>query len=221
MAVPERRDRRATVWDAPTRLVHWLIALLIPFSWWSAHNDHLPWHRLSGYCILGLLVFRLIWGFIGASTSRFGEFVSGPARVRAYLAGRLSAGVGHNPLGGWSVVAMLTALAAQVGLGLFSIDEDSLEPGPLAALVSFDTARAIAHIHHLMFWVVIALVVLHLGAIAFYAARGRHLTRAMIVGRAALPPGAQAPRLVPVWRAVLAAAAAAALVWFVAHGLRL
>jgi len=221
VAVTEQGDRRVTVWDAPTRLVHWLIAILIPFSWWSAHNDHLPWHRLSGYGILGLLVFRVIWGFVGASTSRFSDFVAGPARVRAYLADRPGAGVGHNPLGGWSVVAMLAALAAQVGLGLFSIDEDSLEPGPLARLVSFDDARAIAHVHHLMFWAVIALVALHLGAIAFYAMRGRHLTRAMIVGRAALPPGARAPRLVPAWRAILVAAAAAAVAWFAAHGLKL
>jgi cytochrome b len=221
VASTEQGDRRVKVWDAPTRLVHWLIALLIPFSWWSARNDHLPWHRLSGYAILGLLVFRVIWGFVGPSTSRFGAFLVGPARVRAYLAGRLGAAVGHNPLGGWSVIAMLAALATQVGLGLFSIDEDSLEPGPLARLASFDTARAIAHLHHLMFWVVIALVALHLSVIAFYAARGRNLTHAMIVGRAPLPPGAQAPRLVPAWRAILVAAVAAAVAWFVAHGLKL
>jgi cytochrome b len=221
MAAEERESPRVMVWDAPTRLVHWLIAALIPFSWWSAHNDHLPWHRLSGFTILGLLIFRFIWGWVGASTSRFRGFVAGPARIRAYLGGRLGAYVGHNPLGGWSSLAMLAALSLQVGLGLFSIDEDSLEPGPLAGLVSFDTARAIAHIHHLTFWVVIALVALHLCAIAFYAARGRHLTKAMVTGRAALPPGAQAPKLAPAWRAGLVAAIAAAIACFVAHGLKL
>ncbi|HEY5204143.1 MAG TPA: cytochrome b/b6 domain-containing protein, partial [Roseiarcus sp.] len=116
-------DRSAKVWDAPTRIVHWLLAALIPFSWWSAHNDHLPWHRLSGYSILGLLAFRVIWGFVGSSTARFRQFLSGPGQVRAYLGGRLGPIVGHNPLGGWSVLAMLTAIAVQVGLGLFSIDE--------------------------------------------------------------------------------------------------
>jgi len=210
-----------TVWDLPTRVVHWLIAALIPFSWWSAHSDHLPWHRLSGYTILGLLIFRVGWGFAGASTARFSAFVAGPRRVRDYLRGRLGAAVGHNPLGGWSVLAMLAALAVQVGLGLFSIDEDSLEPGPLSGLLSFDDARAVAHLHHLMFWVVVGLIALHITAIAVYARRGRNLTGPMVTGLARLPPGARAPIMAPAWRAVLAAAVAAGLVWFIAHGLKL
>ncbi|MGH7024307.1 MAG: cytochrome b/b6 domain-containing protein, partial [Caulobacteraceae bacterium] len=179
--------RQVKVWDVPTRLVHWLIAALVPFSWWSAHSDHLPWHRLSGYTILGLLVFRLAWGFAGASTARFRAFLSGPGRIHAWLGGRLGDFAGHTPLGGWSVLAMLAALAVQVGLGLFSIDEDGFEAGPLAKFVSFNDARAIAHFHHLWFWVVVGLIVLHLAAIAVYATRGRNLTGAMITGRAALP----------------------------------
>ena len=78
---------KVRVWDLPTRLVHWAIAALVPFSWWSAHAGHLPWHRLSGYSILGLVVFRLIWGVAGSSTSRFASFLRGPAAVLAYLRG--------------------------------------------------------------------------------------------------------------------------------------
>jgi cytochrome b len=211
---------RAPVWDLPTRLVHWLLAALIPFSFWAAKTDHLPWHRLSGYAILGLLVFRVIWGFAGSATARFSDFVKGPRDVVTYLRGERPAAVGHNPLGGWSVAAMLTVLAAQVGLGLFSVDEDSVEAGPLSQYVPFDTGRAIAHLHHTLFWVLLGLIALHLAAIAVYAARRRNLVGPMIVGDAQLPAGAAAPTMVSPWRILPAAAAAGAVAWFVAHGLK-
>ena len=212
--------RQVTVWDLPTRICHWLLALLIPFSWWSATHDHLPWHRLSGYTILGVLVFRVAWGFIGSSTARFSEFLRGPGGIRAYIARRFGAYVGHNPLGGLSVVAILAVLAMQVGLGLFSIDEDALEPGPLADRVSFDTARAIAHLHHRLFWVLVGLIAIHLAAVAWHALRGRNLTRAMFTGRERLPEDAEAPRIAPAGRALAVAAFAFVVAWFVAHDLK-
>ncbi len=211
---------KARVWDIPTRLVHWLLAALIPFSWWSAVSDHLPWHRLSGYAILGLLVFRLIWGFAGSQTARFSRFLRGPGAVGAYLRGAAKAGVGHNPLGGWSVMAMFAVLAAQVGLGLFSIDEDSVEGGPLSSFIGFDTGRAVAHLHHRLFWVLVGLIALHLAAIAVYALRRRNLVGPMITGVARIEPGAPVPPLAPGWRVVPAAIVAAAVAWFVAHGLK-
>jgi cytochrome b len=215
----EAPPRQVLIWDLPTRLVHWALALLVPFSWWSATHDHLPWHRLSGYVILGLLVFRLGWGLAGPETARFARFLAGPAKVRAYLAGRFGPFVGHNPLGGWSVVALFAALAVQVSLGLFSIDEDSLQPGPLARLVSFDTARAFAGVHHWVFRLILALVVLHLIAIGVYARRGRNLTRPMLTGQGPLPEGVAPPRSAPRWRAAVLALLAAAIAWFIAHGL--
>jgi cytochrome b len=208
------------VWDVPIRLFHWSLVVLIPFSWWSATSDHLPWHRLSGYLILGLLVFRLIWGFAGSPTARFSQFLRGPGGVAAYVRGKAKAVAGHNPLGGWSVVALLMALAAQVGLGLFSVDEDSVEAGPLSSLVSFDTGRAIAHLHHRLFWVLVALIVLHLAAIAVYALRRRNLVWPMITGSAPLDPMAPAPPLARPWRILPAAVIAAAVAWYVAHGLK-
>jgi cytochrome b len=211
---------RARVWDLPIRVIHWLIAALIPFSWWTAHSDHLPWHRRSGYTLLGLLIFRLIWGVWGSPTARFANFVRGPGAVRAYLTGRLGTVVGHNPLGGWSIIAMFTALAAQLMLGLFSVDEDGLEAGPLSHLVSFDTGRAIAKIHHLGFWVLLSFIGLHLAAIAVYALRRRDLVTPMITGRAAVGPGVVTEPFAPRWRVLPVAASAAAIAWFVAHGLR-
>jgi cytochrome b len=187
----------------------------------SATHDHLPWHLLSGYTILGLLAFRLLWGVFGSSTARFSRFLAGPRTIAAYLSGRLGRVVGHNPLGGWSVAAMLAVLATQVGLGLFSVDEDELNEGPLSRFVDFDTGRAIAHWHHKVFWVLVALIGVHLVAILVYALRRRNLVAPMITGVAPLGPGAHVPALAPAWRIAAAALVAFAVTWIIAHGLRL
>jgi cytochrome b len=215
-------SRPARIWDLPTRALHWSLVLLIPFSWWSATYDHLGWHRLSGYTILSLLVFRLLWGVFGSPTARFSRFLVGPRTVAAYVGGRLGrVAVGHNPLGGWSVAAMLSVLAVQVGLGLFSVDEDDLEAGPLSRFVDFDTGRTIAHWHHKVFWVLVGLIGLHLLAIIVYAVRRKNLVGPMITGRARVEPGTSVPALAPAWRMVAAALVAFAIAWVTAHGLKL
>ena len=221
-AAPEAPPMRARIWDLPTRILHWLLVLLIPFSWWSATHDHLSWHLLSGYTILGLLAFRLIWGVLGSPTARFSRFLARPRTIAAYLGGRLGkVVVGHNPLGGWSVAAMLAALAVQLGLGLFSVDEDDLHEGPLTRFVDFDTGRAIAHWHHKVFWVLVALIAVHLAAILFYAVRRRNLVGPMITGVGTVAPGAEVPALAPAWRIAAAALVAFAAAWIIAHGFRL
>jgi cytochrome b len=100
---------RARLWDAPVRLVHWLLVGLIAFSWWSAEEGHLQWHRYSGYLILGLVAFRLYWGFAGGGAARFASFVRGPGAILAYLRTlpeRTPSTVpGHNPLGALGVLA--------------------------------------------------------------------------------------------------------------------
>lgn len=188
-----------TIWDLPTRLFHWLLAALIGFSWW-AQEDHLDWHRISGFAIAGLLVFRLWWGVAGSSTARFSGFLKGPGAILAYLKGSGPGAVGHNPLGGWSVAAMLLALVVQVGLGLFSVDQDGFESGPLAKYVSFDTGRLAAGGHEIVFNILLGLIVLHLAAIGWYAARRQNLVRPMITGRGTLPEGAAKPVMAPMWR---------------------
>ena len=170
------------VWDLPVRLVHWLLAGLIGFSWWSVHNHHTDWHIWSGCAILTLLIFRLLWGVVGSSTARFASFVRGPRSIMADLKGRW-AGIGHSPLGALSVLVLFGAVAVQVGLGLISEDEDGLYTGPLYRLVSTDTSDKARDIHELWFNVILGLIVLHVGAILFYRLRGRHLTKAMITGR--------------------------------------
>jgi cytochrome b len=184
------------VWDLPIRLFHWLLTGLIAFSWWSVKNHHTDWHIWSGIAILTLLVFRLLWGLFGSSTARFSSFVRGPRPVLAYLRDTSSWRVaGHTPLGALSVVALLAAIGVQVGLGLISTDEDGLNQGPLAHLVPLHVSETARDIHEYWFYVVLSLIVLHVGAILFYRfVRGQKLTWAMIGGRAALNPGVEPMR---------------------------
>jgi cytochrome b len=216
---------RARLWDGPTRIVHWGLVLLIAFSWWSETAGHLDWHRWSGYAVIALLVFRLIWGFAGSGSARFASFVRGPFATLRYLRtlpSRAPTDVpGHNPLGAWSVLAILATLIVQVATGLFAVDVDGLESGPLSDRVDFDTGRQAAHWHHLSFTVLEGLIVLHLAAVAFYLVYKRsNLIGPMMTGRRRFDadPGLS---FAPLWRALLVAAVAAALAWWASKGFKL
>ena len=205
------------IWDLPVRLFHWLLVPLLAFAWWSAEAGRLEWHRLSGYALLALVLFRVMWGLWGSETARFARFLRGPAGIGAYLkqlGGKAyTASVGHNPLGGWSVFAMLALLVAQSTIGLFAVDIDGIESGPLAIFVSFDAGRLAANAHDLLFTALLALIGLHLAAIAFYTLVKRdNLVGPMLTGNKALP-GATQPAMASLWLALLSAAIAAALVF--------
>lgn len=196
----KKNDRVAEgpIWDLPVRLFHWLCVILIGASWWSAEQGADQVHFWSGYALLFLLIFRILWGFAGSSTARFAGFVRGPAAVLAYLRTGRHGVAGHTPLGALSVIAMLLAIAGQIATGLIQIDADDFIEGPLAGLVSYDTATLAHEVHEAGFKVLLGLIALHLLAIAFYRLRGRSLVGAMITGRGALPNGgipmAPAPR---------------------------
>jgi cytochrome b len=193
------------IWDLPTRLFHWLLAALIAFSWWSAEEEHFDWHIWSGLAIMSLLIFRLLWGFFGSSTARFTNFVRGPRQVFAYI--RDMKGwrpIGYSPLGAISVIAMLGALAVQVGLGLFSIDKDGLYEGPLAYLISLDLSEQLADLHEAWFNLILALIGLHVAAILFYRLYlGKKLIGPMVTGRGAVEPGVEPMRPGRWWAALL------------------
>ncbi len=193
------------IWDLPTRLFHWLLVALIGFSWWSAEEEYLDWHMWSGLAIMSLLVFRLLWGFFGSSTARFANFVRGPRQVFAYLGDMKGwRPVGHSPLGAISVIAMLGALAIQVGLGLFSIDKDGLYEGPLAYLVSLDLSERLADLHEDWFNVILVLIGLHVAAIIIYRLfLGKKLIGPMLTGRGAVEAGVDPMRPGRWWAAVL------------------
>jgi len=211
-------SRRQRVWDLPVRVVHWLLAGLIVFSWWSVHNHHTDWHIWSGIAILTLLIFRLLWGFFGSSTARWTGFIRGPRGVVDYLRGRWY-GIGHTPLGALSVVAMFLALAIQVGLGLIAEDEDGLFFGPLSILVSTDTSDWARDLHETWFeTAILGLVGLHLAAIIFYRVRGKSLTRPMITGDAELESRAQTMRPGKWWVALICVAVALGIARWVVAG---
>lgn len=209
------------VWDLPTRLFHWLIVLLVGFSWWSAETGRMDWHYKSGMMVLNLVTFRIVWGLIGGSTARFAKFVKSPMAVAAYVR-RPKTGpqpAGHNPLGGYSVVALLLVLVVQVGTGVFSVDIDGVESGPLSYLVSFDQGRVAAEVHHLSFTLLQVLVGLHLLAIVYYRIRGRKLIMPMVTGRDRQLAGGAGELVRAGWpRIVIAVGIAFTLGWWVSAG---
>ncbi len=211
--------KKVKVWDVPTRLFHWLIVVLFAFSWWSAENHEMEWHYQSGILVLALLVFRLLWGFIGGSTARFVNFVRSPIGVFGYLRGKETpSAFGHNPIGGYSVVALLLFLCIQVGAGLFATDIDGLESGPLSHLVSFDTGRLAAEVHETAFNVLLLLVTVHVLAILFYAVvRKRNLLTPMFTGETDAATGSSDRLVSASWGSLgLALVASAAIAWWVA-----
>jgi cytochrome b len=178
-------DKAVRVWDFPTRLFHWLLVILIGFSWWSAETGRLDWHLWSGLSVLALVVFRAIWGFVGSSTARFAQFVRTPLATISYLRSDslTPKPPGHNPVGGYSVLLMLLLVTLQVGTGLFANDEDSLDPGPLNRLVSFETGETLSKLHHLSFTLLQLVIVIHVLAILFYLiVRKRNLLTPMVTG---------------------------------------
>lgn len=221
-----RAKTRVLVWDLPTRLFHWLLVLLLLTSYLTVEvfsTADLRWHKLAGYAVLTLLLFRLCWGFAGGRHSRFAAFLRGPWAVLRYAAtlGRRDTPphAGHNPLGALSVVALLLSLAVQAITGLFS-DNEILAEGPLAPLVDSATRQWFMTLHYANFNVLLALVILHLAAIVFYAVWKRQdLVAPMVTGQARRLPPAAAGSSPPLWRALLLLALSVAVVTLVVAGL--
>ena len=210
------------IWDLPTRLFHWALAACVIglIVTGKVGGDAMLWHGRLGYAVLALLLFRLVWGLIGGRWSRFSSFLPAPGRVLRYLRGeeRPEERAGHSPLGALSVWAMLLALAAQVGTGLFADDEIAFA-GPFTTSVSAAMAKTLTRYHK--DWgqlLVIALVVLHVVAIVVYALRGKNLVRPMLSGDKLLPHHETvSPAADGVGRrltALLVLALAAAMVWW-------
>jgi cytochrome b len=210
--------RKVRIWDLPTRLFHWAIVLLVPALWWTHEIDRLDLHILLGEIMLGLLLFRLIWGVIGSSTARFASFVRGPGAVLRHLKGKAGVSFGHNPIGGWSVVAMLLLLCVEIGLGLFVSDEDGLYCGSLSHFISYDSARILAHRHETLFYILLGFIALHIAAIFYYLIVKRdNLVTPMVTGVRAPPTDEAAMIAAPLWRFLLAVASAAGLTWIVSN----
>jgi cytochrome b len=173
------------VWDLPTRVFHWTLAVTVVAAIVTAHvgGNAMAWHFRLGELALALLAFRLVWGFVGGHWSRFGRFFYTPGALRRYLQGRPLPedrfDVGHSPLGSLSVWALLGLLVAQVATGLVA-DDEIANVGPLNRFVEGRTASLASHWHaDIGQWILIALLVLHVLAVFVYARRGRPLVGAM------------------------------------------
>lgn len=218
---------RVRVWDLPTRVFHWLLALCVVASVVSAKigGNAMAWHFRIGYVVFTLLAFRLLWGVVGGRWSRFSSFVYAPAATLRYLRGASRVDeyheVGHSPLGALSVFGLLSVLAAQVGTGLFADDEIS-NTGPLIKFVSGATSAALTTWHKAYGqWLVIGLALVHVAAVLIYLWRRKNLVRPMWTGDKLLP--AQVPGSLdhPRSRALafgLTAACAVLVAWLVSLG---
>jgi cytochrome b len=183
-------NSRIRVWDLPVRLFHWTLVILIATSYFSgrAGGDWMKLHFWSGYAILTLLLFRIVWGFIGSTTARFSNFVKGPSAAFRHIAELAGADrpreAGHNPLGGAMVLVLIFAVLAQVVAGLFSADTDTgVVTGPLSGLVADKWIERATAFH--TFWVnaLLILVGLHvLAAIVYLVWKRQNLIGAMIHG---------------------------------------
>lgn len=177
---------KVRVWDLPTRVFHWALALSIVglVITGNVGGNAMIWHFRIGLTVLALLLFRLVWGLVGGRWSRFGAFIYSPGSVINYLKGngKPEHSVGHSPAGAGSVFALLAILLAQVGSGLISDDEIS-SAGPLTRFVSTATVNLATNYHkNIGKWIILALVVVHIAAIVFYLWRRQNLIKPMLHG---------------------------------------
>jgi cytochrome b len=203
---------KVRVWDIPVRVFHWSLVLCITGLFITAQlgGNWMEWHKKLGFIVLGLVSFRIVWGFAGSYHARFANFVRGPQTVIGYFKGLLKNEaphfLGHNPMGALSVVALLASLLFQAVTGLFANDDILLE-GPYAGAVSKATSDFLTKLHHLNSDLLLILIGVHLAAIAFYFFKKKeNLVKPMLNGEKMANPSVDghfeaemAEKLRPVW----------------------
>lgn len=211
---------KVKVWDMCLRLFHWSLAILFALSAYSAFQDkfgiYADMHFYAGYTILILVVWRLLWGFVGSETARFSTFVGSPKaaiiHLRAMITGTPYSEVGHSPLAGYSVLLMLLLLLAQATMGLFATD-GMIFSGPLSREVSGALSSDLTKWHKLLGLTLIYLIGLHIFVICLYGfVKKTNLVWPMIVGSARVGAGQAAPVLRSNWLGLLLFFAAGGIV---------
>ena len=211
------------VWDLPVRVFHWLLAALMAASVATGlvGGNAMVWHMRSGYAILALVVFRIMWGVAGSTTARFADFLYAPGRVIAFardlFSRRPAHYLGHNPLGGWMVLLLLFAVLFQAGTGLFANDDIANE-GPLNRFISNELSNRLTSLHKLNIKLLYGLIAVHVAAVIYHwLGRGEYLVRAMFTGFKAWPSGVPvaALRFSSHWLALGLFVAAALAVWLI------
>ncbi len=214
--------RVVRVWDAPTRIFHWLVAVLVAAAYATWASNRMAWHGRVGGALLALLLFRLLWGFFGSDTARFSRFLASPRTVVRYLAHALrrepDRQAGHNPAGGWMVLLLLCLLLGETLTGLY-VANNVADVGPFTGITPAPVANAITALHAIFWDALVAAIALHVLAILAYAAAKRqNLLLPMLTGTKVLPASVPPPRIASPVRAVfffvLSGLAAAALANF-------
>jgi cytochrome b len=193
-------DRKVLVWDLSTRLFHWLVVLLVAGAYATSRMNTTDWHALMGEALLVLLLFRVLLGFFGSETARFGNFLAPPRVALQHLAHMFRREPdhqpGHNPAGGWMVILLLALLSGEVLSGIY-VNNDVADAGPLTELVPAPVANAITTLHTIFWDAILASVGLHILAILTYAVVKRQdLVLPMITGRKHLPNNVKQPHVI-------------------------
>ncbi|MUI56104.1 cytochrome b/b6 domain-containing protein [Aliivibrio fischeri] len=174
------------IWDGFIRIYHWSQVVVLGSLWYTAEEGLMELHFTLAYLLMALLLTRILWGFIGSDTARFSHFLGSPQSVINYLKTSHTNGLhhskGHNPAGGYMVLALLLLLLVQLVTGLFSND-DILSEGPLAYLVSYDTSGFLTRIHHLNFDLILGFTAVHVIAVILYRLKGVNLILPMFTGK--------------------------------------
>jgi cytochrome b len=213
----QRQPPTARVWDIPVRVFHWLLVALIVVSFTTAQigGNAMRIHELSGFSILALVLFRVLWGIFGSTYARFSDFVRHPRQAieyaRSLRRGRSAFYAGHNPLGGWMVVALLLCLLVQTATGLFAND-DVMTEGPLFDWVSKRTSDILSRIHEVNVYVLLALITLHVAAALYYLwGKRENLILPLFTGRKQVREAQDVPasRDAPLWLALVLVAVCA------------
>lgn len=205
------------VWDLFTRLFHWLLVVALGLAWLSGEQGNFTVHFIAGHVVIGLILFRLVWGVVGSETARFSNFVKGPGAILGYLGRMVSKtpdrALGHNPVGAVMVVLLLAVVTVQAVSGLFASENTwAFVSGPLAFLISSDLSETITSLHKgILFDILLVLAGVHVAAaFGYLIVKRENLIRPMVIGRKMLPPedASAPPRMAsPLLGAVVAAVA--------------
>ncbi len=186
MSAKKLTNKKIKVWDLPIRVFHWSMVILLACLWWSAEVGEMQWHQVFAYGLIVLILFRLIWGFIGSDTARFTHFLKSPKQVLQYLrdhsiGNHNKVSLGHNPLGGYMVITMILVILFQFTSGLFATD-DVFTEGPLYSYVSGSVSRTLTWLHKVNFNLILGLAVIHVLAVVIHGIKGDKLVGAMFTG---------------------------------------
>ncbi|MCU7800979.1 MAG: cytochrome b/b6 domain-containing protein [gamma proteobacterium symbiont of Lucinoma myriamae] len=181
-----KQETRVRVWDIPIRLFHWILVSCFIIAWLTLDNRYLDIHIFVGYLMGGLILFRILWGFIGGPYVRFRDFSFNWSEVKDYLKGVLNKCpprfLGHNPAGSWAIYLLLGLGLSITVTGLLAFGGEERQ-GPLAGLLNYPQGRLAHELHEWLAWLMLGIVIIHLiGVLVESLLHRENLVAAMLTG---------------------------------------